>query len=64
MFLTGDVQLGASLVAVHLADDLCGRVRVGDQVLATGCGRYYDGDGAMSGPQAGQVPIMLSVKVG
>jgi hypothetical protein len=63
VFLKGDVQLGAALVAVHLADDLCGSVQVGDRVLATGCGRYCGGEGAMTGAAAGQVPVTLSCKV-
>jgi hypothetical protein len=59
-----EARLGVLLVPVHLADDLCGTVSIGDRVLATGCGRYYGGSGGMAGPQAGQVPQTLGVKVG
>lgn len=58
-----EARQGVSLIPVHLSDDLCGTVSIGDRVLATGCGRYYGGSGGMAGPQAGQVPLTLGVKV-
>jgi hypothetical protein len=56
-------QLGGSVVAVLLVDDLCGRVRVGDRVLATGSGRYYGGCSAAMAPNA-HLPVTLGVQVG
>jgi len=58
----GSAQLGSSVLAVHLTDDLCGRVRVGDRVLATGWGQYYGGSAALMTPQA-HLPLMLGVQV-
>ncbi|KAI3426224.1 hypothetical protein D9Q98_008600 [Chlorella vulgaris] len=58
-----EARQGVSLIPVHLSDDLCGTVSIGDRVLATGCGRYYGGSGGMAGPQAGQVPLTLGVKM-
>lgn len=33
-------QLGENTIAVHLRDDLCGRARVGDQLLVVGTGQH------------------------
>jgi len=56
-------QLGGSILAVRLADELCGRVRVGDRVLAIGCGRYHGGAAAAWAPDS-HLPLTLGVQVG
>lgn len=33
-------ELGENTIAVHLRDDLCGRARVGDQLLVVGTGQH------------------------
>ena len=50
-------------MAVLLVDDLCGRVRVGDRVLATGSGRYYGGCSAAMAAGT-HLPVTLGVQVG
>lgn len=56
-------QLGGSILAVRLFDDLCGRVRVGDRVLATGCGRFHGGAATVWATDS-HLPLTLGVQVG
>ena len=60
-------QLGSSLVAMRVVDDLCGRVRVGDRVLAAGRGRYHGTAGSSSSAASNlgaQLPYTLGLQVG
>lgn len=38
--ISDGAQLGENTIAVHLRDDLCGRARVGDQLLVVGTGQH------------------------